>query len=119
LAREIRNFLLGNSTEPRLDELSIESSSRPKRVAYRTHDGIIVGKEDPAFLGDLLVSDPDGEFTAAAFDQFNIGPERVFDGGRHTGGAWPVRRSDFTETDSNFTHVGNFTTLREACWHLV
>src|SRR5215204_3639035 len=58
------------------------------------YNGIVIRKEDPAFLRDLLISDPDGEFTAAAFDQFNVLPERVFDGGRHTGGTWPVRRSD-------------------------
>ena len=75
------------------------------------YDGVVIRKEDPAFLRDLLISDPDGEFTAAAFDQFNVLPERVFDGGRHTGGTWPVRRSDFTETNSYFTHGVNYTTL--------
>jgi len=41
-----------------------------------------------------LISDPDGEFTATAFDQFDIDSKSVFDGGRHTGGTWPVRGSD-------------------------
>ena len=39
-----------------------------ERLADSCHDGIVVGKEDPAFLRDLLIPHPDGEFTAAAFD---------------------------------------------------
>ncbi len=46
---------------------SLYVSSR-ESVADCIYDGIVVGKEDPAFLGDSSISDPDGEFTAAAFD---------------------------------------------------
>ena len=85
--------------------------SRRQCFADGCHDGIVVGKEDPAFLGDFLISDPDGEFTAAAFDQFDIDSQSVFDSGRHTGGTWLVRRSDLTKTNSHFTHGVNYTTL--------
>ena len=86
--------------------------SRRKRFADSCHDGIVVRKEDPAFLGDFLISDPHSELTGAAFDQFSIHPESVFDGGRHTGGAGTVGRSDFTETNSNFTHEVDYTMFR-------
>ncbi|MEO8574733.1 MAG: hypothetical protein ABI481_12250 [Pyrinomonadaceae bacterium] len=67
-------------------------------------DDFVGGKADPAFFGDSLVADPDGEFAAAAFDQFDVNTERIFDSGRRTGGPWSIRSSDLTETNHYFIH---------------
>lgn len=101
-----------NATARSKTEITRSDRQLTQSFADSCYDGIVVGEEYPTFLRDLLVSDPDGEFTAATFDQFNVGPERVFDGSRHTGGTWPVGPSDFTKTNSNFTHGVNYTTLR-------
>jgi len=68
------------------------------------HDVGVVGKEDPAFLRDFFIADPDSEFTAASFDQLDIDSEFIFDGGRRTGGPWSIRPSDFTETNTYVSH---------------
>ena len=39
-------------------------------LPYRRDDHIVCGKPAPGFLSDHLVSDPDGELSAVAFDQF-------------------------------------------------
>jgi hypothetical protein len=62
-----------------------------------------------------LVSDPDGEFAAAAFDQLDVDSESLFDGGRRTGGTWPVGRSDLAETNSYFTHGWIIQLARSFC----
>jgi hypothetical protein len=82
----------------------ISSLSSGKRLLDACHDGVVVGKEDPAFFGDFCVADPDRKFAAASFDQLDLDTEFTFDGGRRTGGPWSIRRSDFTETNAYVTH---------------
>ena len=82
-------------------------------VADGRDDDLVAWEADPAFFGGLLIVDPDGEFAPPAFDQFGVDSQSVFEGGHHTGGTWPVRRSDFAKTNSHFTHGLDYTTRPE------
>ncbi len=77
---------------------------RGECIADCSDDDLVAREADPAFLGDLLITDPDGEFTTAAFDQLDIDPKRFVNGGRRTGSPRSIRSSDLTETNLYFTH---------------
>ena len=68
-------------------------------------DGLVGRETDPALLRYLAAADPDGEFTAVAFDQVGVEIELQFDRGRRTEGPRSIGRSNRAEADAYVGHV--------------
>ena len=77
-----------------------------QRAADRLQHFFVVRETVETFLGDDMVIHPDGELSAAAFDQIRLDPQLLFQQLRHTGGARQVVSNDAVAY-GNRLHCGN------------